>query len=146
MKLLTLLLISLMSACTSVPSVTTMLTPYRIDVRQGNLVSQDMVAQLKPGLTRDQVRFLLGTPLLSDIFHGDRWDYAYRFQPGRGEPEQRHLAVFFSEGKLARVSGDVAAAAGAAETTAAPTTRMIDIPAAATSSPSPEQPAVAPAQ
>jgi outer membrane protein assembly factor BamE len=121
-----------------------MLTPYRIDVRQGNYVSQEMAAQLKPGLTREQVRFILGTPLLADMFHADRWDYVYRMQPGHGPVEERHLAVFFSDGKLARLSGDVtteiAAAAGAAA--AKPSTRMIDIPAdgakpAAATSPAP---------
>jgi outer membrane protein assembly factor BamE len=120
----------MMAACSSTPGVTSMLTPYRIDVRQGNYVSQDMVAQLKPGLTRDQVRFILGTPLITDMFHAERWDYVYRMQPGRGEVEQRHLAVFFSDGKLARLGGDVAANAPTVADGAAakPSTRMIDIP------------------
>jgi len=93
------------------------LSPYRMDVRQGNMVTQEMVAKLKPGMTEDQVRFVLGTPLITDIFHAGRWDYVYRFQPGgRGEVEERKLTVFFADGKLARVAGDVSAmAAGAAE-------------------------------
>ncbi len=85
------------------------LSPYRIDIRQGNYVTQDMVARLKPGMTRDQVRFVLGTPLVSDVFHADRWDYVYRFQPGWGEMQNRHIAVFFEDGKLLRVAGDVVA-------------------------------------
>lgn len=89
------------------PDVTSHLTPYRIDVRQGNFVSQEMVARLKPGLTRDQVRFILGTPLVADVFHADRWDYVYRFQPGRGEVEKRHLIVYFEGDKLVRLGGDV---------------------------------------
>jgi outer membrane protein assembly factor BamE len=102
----------LLAACSSlpdvsVPDVTSVITPYRIDIRQGNFVSQEMVAQLKPGMTRDQVRFVLGTPLVTDIFHADRWDYVYRFQPGRGEVQQRRLTVYFEEGKLTRVAGDV---------------------------------------
>jgi outer membrane protein assembly factor BamE len=119
----------MMAACASTPGVTSLLTPYRVDVRQGNYVSQDMVAQLKPGLTRDQVRFILGTPLITDMFHGERWDYVYRMQPGRGDVEQRHLAVFFSDGKLARLGGDVAANAPTATDAVAPkpSTRMIDI-------------------
>lgn len=98
-------------------SVTKYLDPYLVDVRQGNYVTQEMVAQLKPGMTKDQVRFALGTPLIADIFHGERWDYVYRFKPGRGEVQQRHLSVFFDQGKLARVGGDVepSAAADAAE-------------------------------
>ena len=83
------------------------LSPYRIDVRQGNMVTQEMIAQVKPGMTKDQVRFLLGTPLITDVFHADRWDYVYRFQPGRGDPQQRVVTVFFQDGKLARVAGDV---------------------------------------
>ncbi|HEX7155742.1 MAG TPA: outer membrane protein assembly factor BamE, partial [Burkholderiaceae bacterium] len=53
------------------------LTPYRPDVQQGNIITKDMVDQLRPGMTRDQVRFMLGTPLLTDMFHQDRWDYTY---------------------------------------------------------------------
>jgi outer membrane protein assembly factor BamE (lipoprotein component of BamABCDE complex) len=80
-----------------------MLSPYRIDVRQGNFVTQDMVAQLKPGLSREQVRFILGSPLVADMFHADRWDYVYRFQPGHGEASSARLTVFFQDNKLTRV-------------------------------------------
>jgi outer membrane protein assembly factor BamE len=119
-----------LAACSSTPQITSYLTPYRIDVRQGNLVTQDMVTQLKPGLTRDQVRFLLGTPLVVDPFHSDRWDYVYRFQPGRGEAQQRRLIVYFEEGKLARVAGDVVAETGGAavEAPAKPASRVVEIP------------------
>ncbi len=78
-------------------------------MRQGNFVTQDMVAQLKPGLSRDQVRFILGSPLVADMFHADRWDYVYRFQPGRARLQQRTLTVFFQDNKLTRVAGDVVA-------------------------------------
>jgi outer membrane protein assembly factor BamE len=94
------------------------LSPYRIDIRQGNLVTQDMVSRLKPGMTKDQVRFALGTPLVADVFHGQRWDYVYEFRPGRGEVQHRRLTVHFEDGKLVRVSGDVEAA-GAGESTEA---------------------------
>ncbi|MBK6975343.1 MAG: outer membrane protein assembly factor BamE [Candidatus Methylophosphatis roskildensis] len=94
-------------------SVTQYLNPYLVDIRQGNYVTQDMVAQLKPGMTKDQVRFALGTPLVTDIFHGERWDYVYRFKPGRGDVQQRHLSVFFDQGKLVRVGGDVVASGAA---------------------------------
>lgn len=120
----------LLSACSSTADVSSYFSPYRIDVRQGNFVTQDMVAKLKPGMTREQVRFALGTPLVADIFHADRWDYVYRFQPGHGEPQVRRLVVFFVDGKLARVGGDVTAET---ETTAAAPTesgpRVIEIPA-----------------
>lgn len=106
------------------------LHPYRIDVRQGNMVTQDMVAQLKPGLTKDQVRFVLGTPLLADVFHADRWDYVYRLQTGDGEVQQRRLAVFFEDGKLVRLGGDVVGDANVASGAAPkPPTRIIEIKA-----------------
>lgn len=90
-------------------SVTKYLDPYLVDIRQGNYVTQDMMGQLKPGMNKDQVRFVLGTPLIADVFHADRWDYLYRFKPGRGEVQQRHVSVFFDQGKLVRVGGDVVA-------------------------------------
>ncbi|MDH3318918.1 MAG: outer membrane protein assembly factor BamE [Betaproteobacteria bacterium] len=91
------------------------LAPYRIDIQQGNFVSQDMVAQLKRGMTKDQVRFVLGTPLLTDMFHADRWDYVYLLERP-GEPRaQRHLAVIFEDDRLARLDGDIEAAARAKE-------------------------------
>ena len=124
----------LLSACSGAPSITSHLTPYRIDVRQGNMVTQDMVAQLKPGQTREQVRFILGTPLVADMFHADRWDYVYRFQPGHGEVQERHLIIFFDGNKLARLGGDIVASKPevAAEKEAS---RIIDIPATKTEAP-----------
>ncbi len=101
-----------LAACSNVqmPDVASAITPYRIDIRQGNFITQDMVAQLKPGMTRDQVRFILGTPLVADIFHAERWDYVYSFRPGRGEAQLRRFAVFFEDNKLVRVAGDVVGA------------------------------------
>ncbi len=83
---------------------------YKIEIQQGNFVTQDMVSQLKPGMTKEQVRLVLGTPLLSDIFHSERWDYAYRREDRVGNREQRNLVVFFEDGKLARLDGDIVAA------------------------------------
>ena len=81
---------------------------YRIEIQQGNYITQEMVAQLKNGMTREQVRFVLGTPLVTDIFHADRWDYVFYRERSSGEFEQRRLAVFFDkEGRLARLDGDV---------------------------------------
>jgi outer membrane protein assembly factor BamE len=83
-------------------------TVYRMEVQQGNYVTQEMATQLKLGMTRDQVRFVLGTPLLTDIFHDDRWDYVYRRTPsGSREVDERRLTVFFADEKLVRVEGDV---------------------------------------
>ena len=89
------------------------ITPYKPDIQQGNFVSHEMVQQLKPGMTREQVRFVLGTPLLTDIFHADRWDYVYWREAPNGKREQRRLAVFFADGKLERVDGDIAPARAA---------------------------------
>jgi outer membrane protein assembly factor BamE len=123
-----LLLLPLLAACSSGTHVANVLSPYRIDVRQGNMVTQDMVAQLKPGLTREQVRFILGSPLVADMFHADRWDYVYRFQPGYGQIQQRVLTVFFQDNKLVRVAGDVVAdLAGAAAEAPQPVAREIEI-------------------
>ena len=112
-------------------SVVDKLRPYRIDVRQGNLVTQEMVSHLKKGMTRDQVRFALGTPLLDDIFHADRWDYIYRYTQGHGEPEQRKLTLRFENDQLVRVEGDVVAQTGEAggeQGTVAPQrVRVIDL-------------------
>ena len=118
----------LLAACSGVPAV----QPYRIDVRQGNVVTQEMVAQLRPGLTRDQVKFILGSPLVVDMFHSDRWDYVYFYQPGKGAAEQRRLTVIFENDKLARLAGDVVAGDGWLEGAQAnpSANRVIDIPPA----------------
>jgi outer membrane protein assembly factor BamE len=126
-----LLLLPFLAACSNTPQITSYLSPYRIDVRQGNLVTQEMVAQLKPGLTREQVRFILGSPLVADMFHVDRWDYVYRFQPGKGEAQQRRLVVFFQDNKLTRVAGDVVAEDNSKPEVARPAAQVIEIPAPA---------------
>lgn len=105
--------------------------PYRVDVRQGNYVDQEMVSQLRKGMSRDQVRFVLGTPLVVDPFRTDRWDYVYLFQPGRGEGQKRTVSVFFVDDRLDRVDGDVAAAGAAGEPAPQPVerSRVIEITA-----------------
>jgi len=89
-------------------------TPYRMVIQQGNFISQEMVAQLKPGMSKEQVRFVLGTPLVTDIFHADRWDYVFYRESADGKREQRNLSVVFEKDKLARVLGDLMPAEGAA--------------------------------
>ena len=78
---------------------------YRPDVQQGNFVSKEMVSQLKVGMTPEQVRFVLGTPLVSDIFHGERWDYPFRMRNGDGQITTSHVSVFFKEGRVERYEG-----------------------------------------
>lgn len=97
--LLAVLLIS-MTGCMSV---------HKLDVQQGNVVTQEMLDQLKPGMTRSQVRFVLGTALIADPFHADRWDYVYFFRKGReGEAEQRRLTLLFRGDALLHIEGDIA--------------------------------------
>lgn len=78
----------------------TFLGPYRPDVHQGNIITKEMVEQLRQGMAREQVRFLLGTPLLTSEFHKDRWDYAYYLNPRKGEVQNRRLTIFFKDNKL----------------------------------------------
>ncbi len=114
----------LLGACSTVPRI---INEYKIDVQQGNVVTQEMVSQLRPGQSKDQVRFILGTPLLMDIFHANRWDYVYSLRQGRtGETERRQFSVFFdADGKLTRVAGDVAATNASDE--AVPVNRMQEL-------------------
>jgi outer membrane protein assembly factor BamE len=79
---------------------------YRIDIQQGTVVTQEMAAQLHPGMTREQVRFVMGTPAVIDPFHSNRWEYTYRMSPGRGDPVERRFTVYFESDKLARFDGD----------------------------------------
>ena len=119
----------LLASCSSVS--VPYLKPYRIEIQQGNFVSQEMVSQLKPGMSKDQVRFVLGTPLLTDAFHADRWDYVYRRQRVNSDVlEHRKIAVFFEDGKLKRVEGDVEAA-GETKPAPAPAQASADAPKAA---------------
>src|SRR5580693_6065239 len=74
---------------------------YRMDIQQGNYLEGKTVDQLAVGMTRSQVRYLLGTPMVPDLFDKDRWDYLYYFQRGRlHRPEQRHVIVYFKDDKV----------------------------------------------
>jgi outer membrane protein assembly factor BamE len=98
-------------------------------LQQGNVVEQEAVAKLKPGMTRAQVRFLLGTPLIVDPFRENRWDYVYTHKR-QGEPlRQRRLTVIFDGDQLVRLEGDVVAAAGTPSAAAAPAPRSAAPPA-----------------
>ena len=110
------------------------LGPHKIDIQQGNYVTQDMVAKLKPGMTRSQVRFALGTPLIVDPFHADRWDYVYVLQKGGRVVEQRRIVVVFQDDKLLRIEGDIVPST----TTAAP---RAPLPETAAPEPKPPRPA-----
>ena len=79
---------------------------YKIGIPQGNIITQDMVDQLRPGMTKRQVIFVMGTPLIRDPYHQDRWDYVYSYQPGGGERGQEKISVFFQNDALVRFEGD----------------------------------------
>jgi outer membrane protein assembly factor BamE len=97
---------------------------YRMAVQQGNFLDPKQVAQLQVGMTRSQVRFLLGTPMLPDAFDRDRWDYLYYLRIGRlKKPDEKRLSVFFEEDKVVRFENvGIAAAESAVVPAAAGTT------------------------
>jgi outer membrane protein assembly factor BamE len=116
-RILSLTLAFSAAACSYLPN----LSPHRIEIQQGNFVSQEMVGQLKTGMTKDQVRFAMGTPLVADLFHGDRWDYVFvRQRANSREVERRRISVFFEQDKLVRIEGDVVGAGAATATPAMP--------------------------
>lgn len=80
--------------------------PYRPNVQQGNWVTQQQISLLRPGMTREQVRFALGTPTLTPVFHSDRWEYPYFLKPGYGDTQERRFTVFFENDVLVRWEGD----------------------------------------
>ncbi|WP_428421481.1 outer membrane protein assembly factor BamE [Methylibium sp.] len=88
-----------LGGCTAMRSSTDslfgLITPYRVEVVQGNVVTQEMAAAVKPGMTRAQVRDVLGSPLLADIFHADRWDYVFTIRRQGTAYQQRRVTVLF---------------------------------------------------
>ncbi len=78
---------------------------YRADIQQGNFVSKEMVAQLREGMTPEQVRFVLGTPLINDAFHASRWDYPFRIKDGKGKVTSSLVSVFFKDGRVSHFEG-----------------------------------------
>ena len=80
---------------------------YKIDIQQGNVITQEMVDQLRPGMTRAQVQYVMGTPLLEDTFNSHRWDYVYSEQPGSKSREQKTVTLFFENDQLRSIQGDL---------------------------------------
>ncbi len=80
-----------------------LLSVHKIDIQQGNALPQDAVSQLRPGMTPNQVTFLLGHPMVRDMFQPQRWDYVYYFKPGGGKAQLRRLTVYFEDNRLVRV-------------------------------------------
>ncbi|MES2686807.1 MAG: outer membrane protein assembly factor BamE [Pseudomonadota bacterium] len=114
---LTVLACSVLAACGSIKGMSSGLgdskinpvnwiTPYKIEIVQGNFVSKEQVELLKPGMARAQVREVLGTPLLTSVFHADRWDYVFTLKRQGVEPQALKLTVFFKNDALDRFEGD----------------------------------------
>lgn len=80
---------------------------YRIDIQQGNVIDQEMLNRLEAGMDKEKVKFIMGTPLIMDPFHSNRWDYVYSMEPGGGERSQRRVTLYFRDDKLAYVDGDI---------------------------------------
>lgn len=83
------------------------LVPHKIDVQQGNYVDQGMLSKLKVGMTKSQVRYVLGSPLITDPFHAERWDYTFIDRPNGKLKSTRRVTVIFQDEKLSRLDGDV---------------------------------------
>lgn len=102
--------VAALAACGSFDGLTSRMassiTPYKVEVVQGNFVSREQVEALRPGMSRQQVRDILGTPLLTSVFHDDRWDYVFTLKRQGVEPQARKLAVFFKGEVLERFEGD----------------------------------------
>jgi outer membrane protein assembly factor BamE len=101
---------ALLAGCGTVDDVshrlTSAITPYRIEVVQGNFISHEQVDALQKGMTRQQVRDVLGTPLVTSLFHANRWDYVFTLKRQGVEPQQRRLTVFFQGDVLDHFDGD----------------------------------------
>lgn len=76
---------------------------YKIDIRQGNTLDPEIIESLRVGMSKQQVVFLMGTPLVQDPFHTNRWDYAYTFQPGGGKMTSQHVSLFFEGDQLTKI-------------------------------------------
>ena len=95
--------VALLASCALLEKI----SPYRVDTQQGHVLTQEAVAKLKTGMTKEQARFILGTPLIDDVFHTDRMDYVYHNQIGRGPVEQRKLTLYFKQNRLERIETDL---------------------------------------
>lgn len=109
MRIKLMLFSMLLASCSYLSSP--VLSPYKMDIRQGNYITPEMRDKLKIGMSRQQVRYVLGTPMISDAFHGGRWDYVYRLEQHGKLVEKQHLTLYFDKDNLVRM-GDGQAGQG----------------------------------
>lgn len=95
----------LLASCSNMSDfkMPTLLAPYKMDIRQGNAITPEMLAQLKFGMNRNQVHLILGTPLVQDPFHANRWDYYYSLSHEGEQVEQKRLTLYFEGDALVRI-------------------------------------------
>ena len=100
--LITSIFIALISGCSTLDSLS-FPAVHKIDIQQGNLITDEMVDLLRPGLTQNQVQYVMGTPLVVDTFNPSHWDYVYQYLHGDGRIEERKLRVIFKQGRVASI-------------------------------------------
>jgi outer membrane protein assembly factor BamE len=100
LRLALILLVACLAACSWLPRV------HRVTVQQGNVISQEMIDKLKPGMTRRQVAFIMGEPILRNTFEPDRWDYVYSVLVPNVGRQERHVSLYFQNDALVSFSGD----------------------------------------
>jgi outer membrane protein assembly factor BamE len=79
---------------------------YKINIQQGNIITQEMIDQLQPGMTKRQVRYIMGNPMVQDTFNPDRWDYIYSMKTAGGDETKERVSIFFENDKLTGFNGD----------------------------------------
>lgn len=100
-----------LTGCTYLPAIL-----YKIDVQQGNVITEEMLDKLKPGMTKSQTLFVLGSPLIVDTFRDNRWDYVYIFREKGNLVEQKRLTIFFENDKIVHIENQLTFSKHAATT------------------------------
>jgi outer membrane protein assembly factor BamE len=105
MRFKIILLSLLLAACDSIslPDPVSVLSPYKMDIRQGNFVTAEMREKIKLGMSKSQVKYVLGTPMVSDVFHANRWDYVYRLEQRAKLVDQQRLTLYFDNDNLIKI-------------------------------------------
>lgn len=103
MRIQIVLISALLASCSNFSSYLPTFTPYKVEIRQGNLITQEMRAKIKPGMTQMQVKAILGAPLVNDPYHANRWDYLYRLEQRGKVVENQRLTLYFEQNVLASI-------------------------------------------